>query len=163
MSENDKDNDKNDKTVVTETESITPAKSTAVAQSIDSLKKLSPKIQAAIGVGVLVLGWLIFSPSGNLGQRTIVETQKGDRYIVENPNGSTVKLTKAPGVSGGMTDSAEDEGIDDSIVCLVKDAPHGTVENVTLGGLGLRFVKVQITEGICKDKSGWVNAVNLHE
>lgn len=169
MSENNKDTDKNEEAVVAKSEPVPSTESTAsaalgtAAKSIDSLKKLDPKIQIAIGVGVLVFGWLIFSPSGDSGQQTIVDTQKGQSYIVENPNGNTVKLTKAPGVSGGMTDSAEDEGIDDSIVCLVKGGPHGIVEDITLGGLGLRFVKVKITEGTCKDKSGWISAINLHE
>lgn len=158
------ENDKNDKqTAVTENESSSPAETTTANKSIDSLKKLSPKTLVAIGVGVLILSWLVFSPSGDLGKRNIVDTQKGQSYIIENPNGSTVKLTKAPGVSGGMTDSAEDEGIDDSIVCLVKDAPQGTVENVTVGNLGLRFVQVKITGGACKDKSGWISAINLRE
>ncbi len=159
MSENDKD----DEQKVANNEPSTPTETTTTNKSIDSLKKLSPKTLIAIGIGILVLGWLVFTPSGDLGTRNIVETQKGQSYVVENPNGTTVKLTKAPGVSGGMTDSAEDEGIDDSIVCLVKDAPQGTVENVTVGNLGLRFVKVKITEGACKDKSGWISAINLRE
>jgi hypothetical protein len=144
-------------------------KATAISQlgAFMGLKEKNPKAFYGI-IAAVVLPILIMMMSGgdtkSLSGPTIKELAIGQKYALKAPNtvdpGATVRLVPVPGTLAAYDDSEED---DRKAVC--QHMPIGTpvevMEFSDFGGNRKMFVKVKVLDGECKDKDGWVLAIDV--
>jgi hypothetical protein len=138
------------------------------------LREKNPKLFYGI-IAVLVLPLLFMMVGGGdegkpalASGPTIKELAKGQRYTLKSPNvvdqGAKVRLVPVPGTLAAYDDSEEDDR---------KDIKDGTCQHVDQGtpvealefadayGKRNMFVKVKVIDGVCKDKDGWVLAIDV--
>lgn len=132
-----------------------------------SLKEKNPKafygILVAIILPVLIL-MMSGGESNTVSGPTIKDLAVGQKYTLKAPNtvdpSATVRLVPVPGTLAAYDDSEEE---DRKAVC--QHMPIGTpvevLEFSDFGGKKKMFVKVKVVEGECKDKDGWVLAIDV--
>jgi len=127
----------------------------AAQKVIEVLKTNATARYAAIGgAAAIMLG--IFMSGGDGGTKmAAVQLSAGQTVTVENPNGGNSMLAVAP----GMMAVADPEDTEQN-VCLVKGAAKGKVEEEQVAGM-LSYVKVTMTDGECKGKTGWTSKTNV--
>jgi hypothetical protein len=132
------------------------------------LKEKNPKAFYGILIAV-VLPILIMMMSGGeskpaVSGPTIKELAIGQKYVLKAPNvvdpAATIRLVPVPGTLAAYDDSEED---DRKAVCqhFPQSTPVEAMEFSDFGGNKKMFVKVKILEGECKDKDGWVLAIDV--
>jgi hypothetical protein len=131
------------------------------------LKEKNPKAFYGILV-TLLLPVLILMMSGgesnSVSGPTIKELAIGQKYSLKSPNtvdpSATVRLVPVPGTLAAYDDSEEE---DRKAVCqhMPTGTPVEVMEFSDFGGKKKMFVKVKIAEGECKDKDGWVLAIDV--
>ncbi len=131
------------------------------------LKEKNPKAFYGILIAV-ALPILIMMMSGGetktVSGPTIKDLTIGQKYILKAPNTvdptATVRLVPVPGTLAAYDDSEEE---DRKAVC--QHMPIGTpvevMEFSDFGGNKKMFVKVKVLDGDCKDKDGWVLAIDV--
>ncbi len=149
--------------------SVESAKATVSNQiaAFMSLKERNPKAFYGILVAI-ILPILILMMSGgesnSVSGPTIKDLAIGQKYTLKAPNtvdpSATVRLVPVPGTLAAYDDSEEE---DRKAVC--QHMPIGTpvevLEFSDFGGKKKMFVKVKVVEGECKDKDGWVLAIDV--
>jgi len=136
--------------------------------SILSLKEKNPKVFfGAIG-GIVVLLIIIMASGGDSTPSVSGPAAKnvvvGQKYVLKSPNtydkSSTIRLVAVPGTIAAYDDTEEDDRNG-----LCKHMPQGTPVTVTdlqdFSGKRNAFAKVQMLEGECQGKDGWVLSINL--
>lgn len=131
------------------------------------LKEKNPKAFYGILVAV-VLPILILMMSGgeskNVSGPTIKDLAIGQKYVLKAPNSvdpsATVRLVPVPGTLAAYDDTEED---DRKAVCqhMPQATPVEVMEFSDFGGNKKMFVKVKVLDGECKDKDGWVLAIDV--
>jgi hypothetical protein len=131
------------------------------------LKEKNPKAFYGILI-TLALPILLIMMSGgepkSVSGPTIKDLSIGQKYSLKAPNtvdpSATVRLVPVPGTLAAYDDSEED---DRKAVC--QHMPIGTpvevMEFSDFGGNKKMFVKVKVLNGECKDKDGWVLAIDV--
>ena len=108
------------------------------------------------------------SESKNVTGPTIKELAVGQKYTLKSPNvvdqDAKIKLVPVPGTLAAYDDSEEEDRKDlKPDVC--QHMPQGTpVEVMDFSdayGKRKMFVKVKVVDGPCKDKDGWVLAIDV--
>ncbi|WP_027158214.1 hypothetical protein [Methylobacter luteus] len=139
-----------------------------LVSSILNLKEKNPKVFfGAIG-GVVVLLIIIMASGGDSSSSVsgpaIKNLVVGQKYVLKSPNtydkAATIRLVAVPGTIAAYDDTEED---DRTGVC--KHMPQGTPVTVTdlqdFSGKKNAFAKVQMLEGECQGKDGWVLSINV--
>jgi len=133
-----------------------------------SLKEKNPKAFYGILAAVIIpILFLMFSGGGSstsVSGPTIKELAIGQKYVLKSPNtvdpSATVRLVAVPGTLAAYDDTEEK---DRSEAC--QHFPQGTpvevMEFSDAYGKKKMFVKVKIVNGECKDKDGWVLAIDV--
>jgi hypothetical protein len=132
------------------------------------LKEKNPKAFYGILIAVF-LPLLILMMSGGGSKNTVSgptvkDLAIGQKYALKAPNtvdpSATVRLVPVPGTLAAYDDSEED---DRKAPC--QHMPIGTpvevMEFSDFGGNKKMFVKVKVLDGDCKDKDGWVLAIDV--
>lgn len=141
--------------------------------AVMSLKDKNPKAFYGL-LAVLILPILIIMFTGGddkaktLSGPTIKELQIGQKYTLKSPNTvdteAKIRLVPVPGTLAAYDDSEEDDRKDtkDS-VCqhMPQGTPVEVMEFSDAFGKKKMFVKVKVAEGACKDKDGWVLAIDV--
>jgi hypothetical protein len=132
-----------------------------------SLKEKNPKAFYGI-LAVVVLPILIIMMSGgesnSVSGPSIKELAIGQKYALKSPNtvdpSATVRLVPVPGTLAAYDDSEE---ADRNAECqhIPQGTPVEVMEFSDFGGKKKMFVKVKVAEGKCKDKDGWVLAIDV--
>jgi hypothetical protein len=132
-----------------------------------SLKENNPKAFYGI-LAVVVLPILFIMMSGgespSVSGPTIKELAIGQKYSLKSPNtvdpSAKVRLVPAPGTLAAYDDSEE---TDRTAPCqhLSQGTPVEVMEFSDFGGKKKMFVKVKVADGECKDKDGWVLAIDV--
>jgi hypothetical protein len=138
-------------------------------KTVDSLKTTVTNPKAFYGILItLALPILLIMMSGgepkSVSGPTIKDLSIGQKYSLKAPNtvdpSATVRLVPVPGTLAAYDDSEED---DRKAVC--QHMPIGTpvevMEFSDFGGNKKMFVKVKVLNGECKDKDGWVLAIDV--
>lgn len=131
------------------------------------LKEKNPKAFYGILVTValaILIPMMSDGGSNSVSGPTIKELAIGQKYTLKSPNTvdptATVRLVPVPGTLAAYDDSEEE---DRKAVC--QHFPLGTpvevMEFSDFAGKRKMFVKVKIVEGECKDKDGWVLAIDV--
>lgn len=136
--------------------------------SMSSLKEKNPKVFfGAIG-GIVVLLIIVMASGGDSTPSVSGPAAKnlviGQKYVLKSPNtydqSSTIRLVAVPGTIAAYDDTEED---DRNAAC--KHMPQGTPVIVTdlqdFSGKKNAFAKVQMLEGECQGRDGWVLSINL--
>jgi hypothetical protein len=131
------------------------------------LKEKNPKAFYGILVA-LILPLLILMMSGgesnSVSGPTVKELAVGQKYVLKSPNtvdpSATVRLVPVPGTLAAYDDSEEE---DRNAVCqhMPQGTPVEVVEFSDFAGKRKMFVKVKVADGECKDKDGWVLAIDV--
>lgn len=136
--------------------------------SVLALKESNPKVFFG-GIGLLLAVVLLLAMSG--GEETPVVSGKqavnlaiGKQYILKSPNSyddkATIQLLPVPGTIAAYDDGASEE--DKNPCKAIVQGTHVSVMNFQDAfGKKNTFAQVKIEEGVCKDKDGWVLAVDL--
>jgi hypothetical protein len=133
-----------------------------------SLKEKNPKAFYGI-LAVVILPILIIMMSGgesnnSVSGPTIKELSIGQKYTLKSPNtvdpSATIRLVPVPGTLAAYDDSEEE---DRKAVCqhIAQATPVEVMEFSDFAGKKKMFVKVKIVDGECKDKDGWVLAIDV--
>ena len=133
-----------------------------------SLKEKNPKAFYGI-VAVVLLPILLMMFGGGdeptpVSGPTIKEFTVGQKAVLKSPNtvdpSATVRLVPVPGTLAAYDDTEEK---DRNEVCqhFPQNTPVEVVDFSDAYGKKKMFVKVKIVEGDCKDKDGWVLAIDL--
>lgn len=132
-----------------------------------SLKEKNPKAFYGIII-TLVLPILILMFSGGesntVSGPTIKDLAIGQKYVLKSPNtvdpSATIRLVAVPGTLAAYDDSEEE---DRKAVCqhMPQSTPVEVMEFSDFGGNKKMFVKVKVLNGECKDKDGWVLAIDV--
>ncbi len=143
---------------------------TTVGNQIAAMMKLrenNPKAFYGI-LAVVVLPILFIMMSGgeskSVSGPTIKDLAIGQKYSLKSPNtvdpSAKIRLVPVPGTLAAYDDS-EDE--DRNAVCqhMAQGTPVEVMEFSDFAGKKKMFVKVKVTEGECKDKDGWVLAIDI--
>ncbi len=154
---------------------VESAKSTVSNQiaALMSLKEKNPKAFYGI-VAALILPLLLLMFTGgddkakNVSGPTIKELVIGQKYVLKSPNTvdteAKIRLVAVPGTLAAYDDSEEDDR-KDTKESVCQHMPQGTpvevMEFSDAFGKKKMFVKVKVTEGSCKDKDGWVLAIDV--
>jgi hypothetical protein len=132
------------------------------------LKEKNPKVFYGIITAVVLPILLIMMMGGDsknvVSGPSVKDLAIGQKYVLKAPNtvdpSATVRLVPVPGTLAAYDDSEED---DRKAVC--QHMPIGTpvevMEFSDFGGNKKMFVKVKVTDGECKDKDGWVLAIDV--
>ncbi len=135
------------------------------------LKEKNPKAFYGIIVA-LVLPVLIMMFSGGestpVSGPTIKDLSVGQKYTLKSPNmvdkDAKIRLVPVPGTLAAYDDT-EEEDRKDTKENTCQHMPQGTpvevMEFSDAYGKKKMFVKVKVTEGACKDKDGWVLAIDV--
>lgn len=171
---NEENVNKTEESVNTVEENVNKSESSAkdaagnLISSILSLKEKNPKVFfGAIG-GIVVLLIIIMASGGDSTSTVSGPAAKnivvGQKYVLKSPNtydkSSTIRLVAVPGTIAAYDDTEEDDRNG-----LCKHMPQGTPVTVTdlqdFSGKKNAFAKVQMLEGECQGKDGWVLSINL--
>jgi hypothetical protein len=133
-----------------------------------SLKESNPK--AFYGILAVVILPILFvmmsggSQSTSVTGPTIKELAIGQKYSLKSPNtvdpSAKIRLVPVPGTLAAYDDSEE---ADRNAPCqhMVQGTPVEVMEFSDFGGKKKMFVKVKVADGECKDKDGWVLAIDV--
>ncbi|WP_411727914.1 hypothetical protein [Methyloglobulus sp.] len=131
------------------------------------LKEKNPKAFYGILVA-LILPILILMMSGgesnSVSGPSIKELAVGQKYVLKSPNtvdpSGTVRLVPVPGTLAAYDDSEE---ADRNAPCqhMTQGTPVEVMEFSDFSGKRKMFVKVKVVDGECKDKDGWVLAIDV--
>ncbi len=132
------------------------------------LKEKNPKLFYGI-LAIFLIPLLILMMSGGDSKPqvtgpTVKELQVGQKYQLKAPNvvdsTATIRLVPVPGTLAAYDDSEEE---DRKAVCqhFPQATPVEVMEFSDFGGNRKMFVKVKILQGECKDKDGWVLAIDV--
>ncbi|MBK8814859.1 MAG: hypothetical protein IPN42_04810 [Methylococcaceae bacterium] len=151
-------------------------KSIAAATSVISdkltafmgLKESNPKAFYGI-IAVIILPILFMMVSGgsestSVSGPTIKELSVGQKYSLKSPNtvdpSATIRLVPVPGTLAAYDDSEEKDRTE---VCqhMPQNTPVEVMDFSDAYGKRKMFVKVKVLEGECKDKDGWVLAIDV--
>ena len=154
---------------------VDSAKSTAMNQfsAFMGIKEKNPKLFYGI-VAVLLLPFLfmMFGGGGESGKvvsgQTMKELAVGQKYTLKSPNtldaDAKIRLVPVPGTLAAFDDT-EEEDRKDTKENTCQHMPQGTpvevMEFSDAYGNKKMFAKVKVTEGACKDKDGWVLAIDV--
>ncbi len=152
------------------TKSVAAAKNAIndlVAAALD-LKEKKPKVffGAIGGVVLLLLFMMIGGGSGPapVSGPTIKELAVGQKYVLKSPNSidpnATIRLVPVPGTLAAYDDTEEK---DRNEVCqhMPQNTPVEVQDFSDAYGNKKMFVKVKVLSGDCKDKDGWVLAIDV--
>lgn len=151
-------------------------KSVAAAKTVISdqvaafmgLREKNPKVFFGIVGGVVLL--LLFmmigggSESTSVSGPTIKELAVGQKYVLKSPNtvdpSATIRLVPVPGTLAAYDDSEEKDRTE---VCqhMPQNTPIEVMDFSDAYGKRKMFVKVKVLDGECKDKDGWVLAIDV--
>jgi hypothetical protein len=131
------------------------------------LKEKNPK--AFYGILVAVILPILFmmmsgGESKSVSGPTIKDLVIGQKYVLKSPNTvdptATIRLVPVPGTLAAYDDSEEE---DRKAVCqhMPQSTPVEVMEFSDFGGNKKMFVKIKVVEGECKDKDGWVLAIDV--
>jgi hypothetical protein len=133
-----------------------------------ALKEKNPKafygILIAVALPILILMMSGGEPKPSVSGPSIKDLAIGQKYSLKAPNtvdpSATVRLVPVPGTLAAYDDSEEE---DRKAPC--QHMPIGTpvevMEFSDFGGNKKMFVKVKVVDGECKDKDGWVLAIDV--
>jgi hypothetical protein len=131
------------------------------------LRKKNPKLFYGILAVVLIPIFILMASGGGsntVSGPTIKDLAIGQKYTLKSPNtvdtGAKIRLVPVPGTLAAYDDSEEE---DRNAVCqhMPQGTPVEVVEFSDAYGKKKMFVKVKVTEGECKDKDGWVLAIDV--
>jgi len=138
-----------------------------------SLKESNPKAFYGI-LAVVILPILLMMFGGgsdtpkNVSGPTIKELAVGQKYTLKSPNvvdqEAKIKLVPVPGTLAAYDDSEEEDRKDvkpDVCQHVAQGTPVEVMEFSDAYGKRKMFVKVKVAEGPCKDKDGWVLAIDV--
>jgi hypothetical protein len=136
------------------------------------LKEKNPKAFYGI-IAALVLPLLFMMFGGGesntaVSGPTIKDLSIGQKYVLKSPNtidqDAKIRLVPVPGTLAAYDDT-EEEDRKDTKENTCQHMPQGTpvevMEFSDAYGKKKMFVKVKVTEGACKDKDGWVLAIDV--
>ena len=133
-----------------------------------ALKEKNPKafygIIIAVALPILLIMMSGGDPKPTVSGPSIKDLAIGQKYSLKAPNtvdpSATIRLVPVPGTLAAYDDSEEE---DRKTPC--QHMPIGTpvevMEFSDFGGNKKMFVKVKVTDGECKDKDGWVLAIDV--
>ena len=131
------------------------------------LKETNPKAFYGILL-TLALPVLFMMMSGGgsntVSGPTIKDLAIGQKYVLKSPNtvdpSAKIRLVPVPGTLAAYDDSEEQ---DRNAVCqhMPQATPVEVLEFSDFGGKKNMFVKVKVVSGECKDKDGWVLAIDV--
>jgi hypothetical protein len=143
---------------------------TAVSDQLTAfmgLKEKNPKAFYGI-IAAIVLSILVFMMTGgeskSVSGPSIKDLAIGQKYSLKSPNSvdssATIRLVPVPGTLAAYDDSEEE---DRNAVCqhMPQGTPVEVMEFSDFAGNKKMFVKVKIVNGECKDKDGWVLAIDV--
>jgi hypothetical protein len=151
-------------------------KSVAAAKTVISdqisvfmgLKEKNPKaFYGIIAVVLLPILFIMFSggdEAKSVSGPTIKELAVGQKYSLKSPNtvdpSATIRLVPVPGTLAAYDDSEEKDRTE---VCqhMPQNTPVEVMDFSDAYGKRKMFVKVKVLEGECKDKDGWVLAIDV--
>jgi hypothetical protein len=131
------------------------------------LKENNPKAFYGILVALaLPILFMMMSGGGSntVSGPTIKELAIGQKYVLKSPNtvdpSAKIRLVPVPGTLAAYDDSEE---ADRNAPCqhMPQATPVEVMEFSDFGGNKKMFVKVKVVEGECKDKDGWVLAIDV--
>lgn len=132
------------------------------------LKQNNPKLFYGI-IAVVVLP-ILFMMVGGGGESakvsgpTIKELSIGQKYALKSPNtvdpSATIRLVPVPGTLAAYDDSEEKDRTE-PCQHMPQNTPVEVMEFSDAYGKPKMFVKVKVLEGECKDKDGWVLAIDV--
>jgi hypothetical protein len=131
------------------------------------LKEKNPKAFYGILIALALPILIMMMSGGNtntVSGPTIKDLAVGQKYTLKAPNtvdpSATVRLVPVPGTLAAYDDSEEE---DRKAPC--QHMPIGTpvevMEFSDFAGNKKMFVKVKVVSGECKDKDGWVLAIDV--
>lgn len=132
-----------------------------------SLKESNPKAFYGILAAVILPILFIMMSGGESNTVTgpsIKELTIGQKYSLKSPNtvdpSAKIRLVPVPGTLAAYDDSEE---ADRNAPCqhLRQGTPVEVMEFSDFGGKKKMFVKVKVADGECKDKDGWVLAIDV--
>ncbi|MDA1342624.1 MAG: hypothetical protein O2966_01845 [Proteobacteria bacterium] len=132
-----------------------------------SLKESNPKAFYGILAAVILPILFIMMSGGESNTVTgpsIKELAIGQKYSLKSPNtvdpSAKIRLVPVPGTLAAYDDSEE---ADRNAPCqhLGQGTPVEVMEFSDFGGKKKMFVKVKVADGECKDKDGWVLAIDV--
>jgi hypothetical protein len=130
-------------------------KGNAALQVLTTLKN-NPKALYALLGAVAAVSLVVALSGGGDGVQVKTGITPGQTVALQNPNGGETQLNTIPGlVSVAVTEEDEKQ-----IVCHVQGGTSVVVEEEQVI-VALPFVKVQVKEGPCQGKSGWVSKINI--
>jgi hypothetical protein len=136
------------------------------------LKGKNPKLfYGIIAVVVLPLLFMMFGGGESttpVSGPTIKDLAIGQKYVLKSPNtvdqDAKIRLVPVPGTLAAYDDT-EEEDRKDTKENTCQHMPQGTpvevMEFSDAYGKKKMFVKVKVIEGACKDKDGWVLAIDV--
>lgn len=138
-------------------------------KSLLAMKESNPKVFFG-GIGLLLAAVLLLAMSG--GEETTVMSGKkavnlaiGKQYILKSPNSyddkATIQLLPVPGTMAAYDDGASEEDGKNPCKAIVQGTHVSVMNFQDAFGKKNTFAQVKIEEGVCKDKDGWVLAVDL--
>jgi hypothetical protein len=131
------------------------------------LKEKNPKAFYGILLAVILPILFIMMSGGepkSVSGPTIKDLVIGQKYVLKSPNTvdptATIRLVPVPGTLAAYDDSEEE---DRKAVCqhMPQSTPVEVMEFSDFGGNKKMFVKIKVVEGECKDKDGWVLAIDV--
>ncbi len=133
-----------------------------------SLKESNPKaFYGILAVVVLPILFIMMSGGGktpSVSGPTIKALAIGQKYSLKSPNtvdpSAKIRLVPVPGTLAAYDDSEEE---DRNAPCqhMAQGTPVEAMEFSDFGGKKNMFVKVKVVDGECKDKDGWVLAIDV--
>ncbi len=130
-----------------------------------TIKSMNPKVLFGIA-GVALIALFFLMAGGNSGEMKIVSKslQIGQVYKLLNPNAasdiSDTSIVTAPG-NLEVYDRSKKDG---SVVCAApKDTPVKIIEFADAFGKKDLFAHVEVIDGGCKGKKGWVMISNIKD
>ena len=133
-----------------------------------SLREQNPKLfYGIVAVVLLPILFMMFSGGGeskSVSGPTIKELSIGQKYSLKSPNtidpAATVRLVAVPGTLAAYDDTEEKDRTE-PCQHVPQNTPVEVMEFSDAYGKSKMFVKVKVLEGECKDKDGWVLAIDV--
>ncbi len=130
----------------------------------DSNPKLFYGILAVVFLPILILMFSGGGESTSVSGPTIKQLAIGQKYSLKSPNvvdqAAQIRLVPVPGTLAAYDDT-EEKDRNEACQHMPQNTPVEVMEFSDAYGKQKMFVKVKVLEGECKDKDGWVLAIDV--
>jgi hypothetical protein len=132
------------------------------------LKEKNPKaFYGILAVLLIPVVLIMFSGGGespSVSGPTIKDLAVGKKYMLKSPNvvdpAATIRIVPVPGTLAAYDDTEEKDRTE-PCQHMPQNTPVEVMDFSDAYGKSKMFVKVKVLEGECKDKDGWVLAIDV--